>query len=414
MKAYRDLMQYRSIPIGYAAADIADVRFQTQDYFSCGSANTSVDFFAFNRYSWCGSSTMAESGYDTLYSEAEGYDVPIFLSETGCNTGGGNNDQRTFSDQTAMLGQQMNEWYSGNIIYEWAQEENNYGLVSYSSGGAAATPSGTPKVLVDYNNLQSQWATLNPSAAKASAYDPTLTKRACPAFTSSGWLVAKDATIPTLGISGFTAPTTPRSTPTTSPTGTGGGAENAAKNNTEGPNKNPSRRKKTPVGAIAGGVLGGLVVLALILAGVLVLLRRKQKQREATEKQERGTGAAHGPSDKMVVTEEQQKTQQNGFYGPSYHELNGQGATQELDPARGQVAPMPAPELSSQRGPVEGDRESPPLESAPTVGHTANAEPSPFVQRQRNMEMEWLESEEARLRERRELLRRQNGGAEAS
>ncbi|KAF2828970.1 hypothetical protein CC86DRAFT_464703 [Ophiobolus disseminans] len=40
-------------------------------------------------------------------------------------------------------------------------------------------------------------------------------------------------------------------------------------------------KKKTNVGAIAGGILGGLVVLAIILVGVLWLLKRKRSQREA-------------------------------------------------------------------------------------------------------------------------------------
>jgi hypothetical protein len=52
IKAYRDLMQYRAIPIAYSAADVGPIHKEMQDYFSCGPDNTSGDFYAFNRYSW--------------------------------------------------------------------------------------------------------------------------------------------------------------------------------------------------------------------------------------------------------------------------------------------------------------------------------------------------------------------------
>lgn len=130
MKAYRDAMQYRSIPIGYSAADLANLRKLQMDYFTCreGSADTSADFYAFNSYAWCGPSTFTQSGYDQLYKEAKDLDVPIFMSETGCNL-----DNRTWEDQVAMLGRDMNDRYSGNIIYEWSQESNGYGIVSYQN-----------------------------------------------------------------------------------------------------------------------------------------------------------------------------------------------------------------------------------------------------------------------------------------
>ncbi|KAF2114353.1 Glucanosyltransferase, partial [Lophiotrema nucula] len=227
MKTYRDFMGYREIPIGYAAAEIQEVRLQQQNYFDCGNSSIAADFYAVNRYSWCGDSSMEESGYDQLYDQADGYDIPTFLSETGCNTAeaGSRYPNRSFTDQVAMLGRQMNDRFSGNIIYEWAQDINNYGLVSYS--GTAVT--GTPSLFPDYTNLSKQWATLTPAGVKASEYNPSSTKRPCPASTSGTWEVKANAALPTVGTSGLTAPVSATvSEASRTGSGTSGVAENSS------------------------------------------------------------------------------------------------------------------------------------------------------------------------------------------
>lgn len=83
-------------------------------------------------------SSYSTSGYSNLESEAVNFPVPIFFSETGCNTA----PPRTFEDQAAIFGDNMvNDW-SGSIIYEWIQEANDYGLISYGPE-VSATATGT-------------------------------------------------------------------------------------------------------------------------------------------------------------------------------------------------------------------------------------------------------------------------------
>ena len=87
MKAYRDSKGYRKIPIGYSAADIADLRPNLQNYLACGgNSSETLDFFSLNAYEWCGDSSYTESGYSALQKNASDYPIPIFFSETGCNT----------------------------------------------------------------------------------------------------------------------------------------------------------------------------------------------------------------------------------------------------------------------------------------------------------------------------------------
>jgi len=103
MKSYLSAKGYRQIPIGYSAADIAELRPMLQNYLACGEMDVSIDFFGLNSYEWCGDATYDTSGYVALQAMAVGYNLPIFFSETGCNVGG----ERTFNDQKAIFGPKM-------------------------------------------------------------------------------------------------------------------------------------------------------------------------------------------------------------------------------------------------------------------------------------------------------------------
>ncbi|KAF2170048.1 glycoside hydrolase family 72 protein [Zasmidium cellare ATCC 36951] len=200
MKAYRDSKGYRNIPVGYSAADIAQLRPNLQNYLACGSnTSESLDFFSLNAYEWCGESTFQTSGYAELQKNASDYNIPIFFSETGCNQP----SPRNFGDQSAILGPDMADTWSGAIVYEWIQEANEYGLITYNpsfdTDPANFAVSGTPTPRSpDFDNLKSQWATLSPTGVKAADYRPSLTPPPCPAFTSALWEVNRDVALPTL------------------------------------------------------------------------------------------------------------------------------------------------------------------------------------------------------------------------
>lgn len=233
LKAYRESKGYRKIPVGYSAADIAELRPQLQNYLACGTnASESIDMFGLNAYEWCGDVNMQSSGYDTLNTYAAIYNIPIFFSETGCNKP----EPRTFEDQTAILGPNMNNLWSGAIIYEWIAEANNYGLISYGPTVAATvlatnvqggySRAGTPTpVSPDFSNLQAQWKTLTPTGVASSAFTPSITVApACPASTSGGWLVDGDVKLPSIGETQQTGTATAAST-SSAATATGSAAK---------------------------------------------------------------------------------------------------------------------------------------------------------------------------------------------
>ncbi|PLN85752.1 Glucanosyltransferase-domain-containing protein [Aspergillus taichungensis] len=210
MKSYRNEKHYRNIPIGYSAADIAELRPMLQNYLSCrDDAAERVDFFALNAYEWCGDANYKESGYVNLQAQAKDYPVPIFFSETGCNVA----RPRLFTDQHAIFSKPMVDTWSGSIVYEWIQETNDYGLISYGpeEPNAPATKtnvqdgfvrSGKPTpIQPDFDNLKGQWATLSPKGVPLDDYVKStglIKPPACPAPTG-GWLVNADEPLPTLG-----------------------------------------------------------------------------------------------------------------------------------------------------------------------------------------------------------------------
>ena len=154
MKVYLAARGGRVIPVGYSAADVKDLRASQSNYLQCainGDDNdiSRSDFFAINSYSWCGDSSFQTSGYDDLAQLFANTTMPVFFSEYGCN----NVEPRTFQEVGTLYGPEMTV-FSGGLVYEWTQEENNYGLVQINGDGSA-------KLLNDYDALMSQYTHLN-------------------------------------------------------------------------------------------------------------------------------------------------------------------------------------------------------------------------------------------------------------
>lgn len=131
MKKYMKARNYRQIPVGYSAADVSQVRKDSADYFNCGDdADARVDMMGINDYSWCGKSSFKQSGYAEKMKEYEGYSVPLFLSEFGCNEVPG---ARPFTEIGSLFSTDMSSLFSGGLVYEYSEEENEYGLVNIIS-----------------------------------------------------------------------------------------------------------------------------------------------------------------------------------------------------------------------------------------------------------------------------------------
>ncbi|ORX47710.1 hypothetical protein DM01DRAFT_1368295 [Hesseltinella vesiculosa] len=164
----------RAIPVGYASNDDQFIRDDIKDYFVCGDEDSQADFFGVNLYEWCGGSSFERSGYSERTKEFEGYGKPVFLSEYGCNLV----RPREFSEVQAVYSDQMTSVWSGGVVYEWSQENNEYGLVKIRN--AVAEP------LDDFKNLKKVLTSAKPKGVKMDKYQPVAKTTKCP-VTSEHW-----------------------------------------------------------------------------------------------------------------------------------------------------------------------------------------------------------------------------------
>ncbi|KAL9108204.1 MAG: hypothetical protein Q9227_006941 [Pyrenula ochraceoflavens] len=172
--------KYRAIPVGYSAADVDTNRLQMAQYMNCGTDDERSDFFAFNDYSYCGSSYTV-SGWDQKVKTFTGYGLPIFLSEYGCNKV----LPRTFKEVADLYNpQEMTPVYSGGLVYEYSQETSNYGLVEISGDSVSERP--------DFSALATAFKnTPNPSGD--GGYNKTGGASGCPPKDAPDWDVADDS-----------------------------------------------------------------------------------------------------------------------------------------------------------------------------------------------------------------------------
>lgn len=154
IKQYLSAQNYRSIPIGYSAADVSEIRYELAHYLNCGdNEEERIDMLGVNDYSWCGHSSFTTSGYKEKVEQYSGYSIPIFLSEFGCNKV---TDTRPFTEIQSIYSEEMSSVFSGGLVYEYFEESNNYGLVNVDNSKVSP--------LEDYYNLQKMYnSTINPT-----------------------------------------------------------------------------------------------------------------------------------------------------------------------------------------------------------------------------------------------------------
>ncbi|RYN43441.1 1,3-beta-glucanosyltransferase [Alternaria arborescens] len=183
-KTYIKNQNYRStLGVGYATADVPS-RDELAHYFACQPGNagntTSIDFWGYNVYSWCGDSNYASSSYGERVQFFSDYPVPVFFAEYGCIEGLSSPTSRPFTEVEVLYGN-MTDVFSGGIVYEWFMGANDYGLVSLADNGASVSP------YPDFTSLQSQLASVTPTTTQRSEYTPTNSAPACPSVGGT-WL----------------------------------------------------------------------------------------------------------------------------------------------------------------------------------------------------------------------------------
>ncbi|KAH7380386.1 Glucanosyltransferase-domain-containing protein [Phaeosphaeria sp. MPI-PUGE-AT-0046c] len=178
IKSYMNARKLRKVPVGYSAADVESNRYEMAAYMNCGDDAVRSDFFGFNDYSWCDPSDFKTAGWDKKVEKFKDYSIPIFLSEYGCNKG-----VRAFNEVASIYGSDMMSVYSGGLVYEYSQEESNYGLVKLNGGQVS--------VMKDFNSLKSAFAK-TPIPTGDGGYKTSGKPSQCPS-KSSTWNVTISA-----------------------------------------------------------------------------------------------------------------------------------------------------------------------------------------------------------------------------
>jgi hypothetical protein len=204
------------------------------------------------------------------------------------------------------------------------------------------------------------------------------------------------------------------------------------------PRNTPSNTSNPSLGsgAIAGIAIGGVLIFAFMIGGWYFWRRKKQRTRltiSALADDELARRDSDG--DKMVL-DKQQTAPTTGAYQTQYQEMSGSGVTQELDRSHSyKYAIGGAHELKAEDRPgelpyagveehgstneygvvaVNDERNQGMEETTPATGTNDTTSQishvSPHVEAQRRREVEWLEAEETRMRQRREALLQQSGG----
>jgi hypothetical protein len=125
VKAYIKTKGYRSIPVGYSGSEDASVQ-KVPSYMVCTDLwnNPSIDFYGITLYSWCGESTLEESGYQRQIQNFRSYPRPVIITEYGCNRP----SPRSFTEVSAIYGEKnMTDVFSGAIAYQYYNDSYSYG-----------------------------------------------------------------------------------------------------------------------------------------------------------------------------------------------------------------------------------------------------------------------------------------------
>lgn len=172
----------RQIPVGYSAADVKQNRLLMAKYLDCGSDPLArSDFFSVNDYSWCGESSIQKSGWGEKVSDYTDYPLPMFLSEYGCNSVPG---ARPFTEVPALYTKAMTSVFSGGLVYEYTQEQSNYGIVEIDKNGSITK-------LKDYTELKKQIGNIS-LPSDDGGYRTDLPQSSCPKFEKGVWEASDD------------------------------------------------------------------------------------------------------------------------------------------------------------------------------------------------------------------------------
>ncbi|KAJ1978134.1 1 3-beta-glucanosyltransferase gel4 [Dimargaris verticillata] len=164
-------------PVGYATNDDTDINDDLKSFFACGKVDVRADFYGINIYRWCGSdSSFSVSGFDKVVESYNDYPIPVFLSEYGCNK----KRPRAFDEVESIYGSDMTGSFSGGVMYEYTEEDNEYGIVNLNNPNDKTAKE-------EFENFKDKMTKVKPQGVKSDSSDASVKEIDCPAASNSTW-----------------------------------------------------------------------------------------------------------------------------------------------------------------------------------------------------------------------------------
>ncbi|KPI37653.1 pH-responsive protein 1 [Cyphellophora attinorum] len=137
MRVVADRMGGRVVPVGVADAEWAAIESPSPAFYTAGSKQQQVDFYAFTNYQcWPSTAEDGRQKWRALLGKLKAIGVPVVVSEYGNNS----IEPRSFDETIQLYGDEMRAVVSGGFVYEFTQEANRYGLVVIEDGSAVKLP----------------------------------------------------------------------------------------------------------------------------------------------------------------------------------------------------------------------------------------------------------------------------------
>lgn len=195
------------------------------------------------------------------------------LSEYGCNK-----NTREFNEVASLYGSDMTAVYSGGLVYEYSQEESNYGLVKIDGSSVSELP--------DFQTLKNKFSkTPLPSGdggyktngspsqcpSKSSTWNVTIAADQLPTFPKGADVFLQKGAGSGPGLSGSGSQNSGDASPSLSNADNGAVASGATTGSGSSASKGAASSVRFGEPSLAPFVCGAVVLISSFLGGALVL-----------------------------------------------------------------------------------------------------------------------------------------------
>lgn len=132
IKAFLRTRGGRCVPVGVSNAELLMMRVPALKYFTAGSKDERIDFFAPDSWSWAHKSSFQISGWKNMVRMLGEVPVPMFLRQYGSYVG----KRRIWEEIECLYSSDMTGVFSGGCFYTfYSPGSNDYGIVEVDEEG---------------------------------------------------------------------------------------------------------------------------------------------------------------------------------------------------------------------------------------------------------------------------------------